>query len=131
MIYLRSLRLKHPERIAEGYPFDLPLVRGLGELTFPAPVIFFVGENGTGKSTILEAIAAAAGSIVVGGTDVASDETLAPARRLTTHLTPPGRSAPTAASFSAPRIFSTTPPASAAWPASSTTWPRNSVGTPG
>jgi len=39
------------------YPFTLPLVKSLQEIEFPTQVTFFVGENGTGKSTILEAIA--------------------------------------------------------------------------
>ena len=39
-----------------------------GALTFPAPVTFFVGENGTGKSSLLEAIAVACGFNPEGGT---------------------------------------------------------------
>ena len=38
------------------YPFDVPEIRGTSELVFRRPVAFFVGENGTGKSTLLEAI---------------------------------------------------------------------------
>jgi len=38
------------------YPFDIPILRKTSELTFRRPVAFFVGENGTGKSTLLEAI---------------------------------------------------------------------------
>ena len=47
-----------PERIADpgAYPFTMPFVPKLN-LRFTKPVTFFVGENGTGKSTILEAIA--------------------------------------------------------------------------
>jgi predicted ATPase len=71
----------------DGYPFDLPVVRTLDEIEFRSPVTFFVGENGTGKSTILEAIAAGAGSITVGGEDVRDDPTLGYARRLASHLT--------------------------------------------
>jgi predicted ATPase len=52
-----------------GYPFDLPLVRKGGvEIDFDRPVTIIVGENGTGKSTILEAIAEAAGFGKMGGT---------------------------------------------------------------
>ena len=87
MIYLRSLRLKQRDGLGEGYPFDLPLVRNLEPIEFASPVTFFVGENGTGKSTLLEAIAAAAGSIAIGAADLARDESLAPARRLAAHLT--------------------------------------------
>lgn len=43
----------------DGYPFDLPAVRDLKNLEFHPKVTFLIGENGTGKSTILEALAAA------------------------------------------------------------------------
>ncbi len=46
----------------------------------------FVGENGSGKSTILEAIAAAAGSITVGSYSVDTDPTLKHARDLASRL---------------------------------------------
>jgi predicted ATPase len=55
-----------PEKLAPGFPFDLPFVRRL-DLAFSGPVTFFVGENGSGKSTLLEAIAALAGLPVSGG----------------------------------------------------------------
>ena len=38
------------------YPFNLPLVKGL-DLSFSSAVTIFVGENGTGKSTLLQALA--------------------------------------------------------------------------
>lgn len=41
------------------YPFSLPIFNQTEHLTFETPVTFFVGENGTGKSTLLEAIALA------------------------------------------------------------------------
>lgn len=52
------------------YPFNIPAVRYLSkvkELAFSKPVTFFVGENGTGKSTLLEAIAVALGFNPEGG----------------------------------------------------------------
>jgi predicted ATPase len=42
----------------EIYPFSVPAIRGLNELTLRSRISFFAGENGTGKSTLLEAIAA-------------------------------------------------------------------------
>ncbi len=58
------------ERVDKNvFPFNsVPFLREDGfELEFPAPVTFFVGENGTGKSTVLEAIAELASFHVGGG----------------------------------------------------------------
>ena len=41
----------------ETYPFSVPAIRGLEELSLRSRICFFAGENGTGKSTLLEAIA--------------------------------------------------------------------------
>jgi len=50
-----------------GFPFNVPAVRDLQQIDFHADVTFFVGENGSGKSTVLEAIALALGFGVEGG----------------------------------------------------------------
>jgi predicted ATPase len=39
------------------YPFNLAVFRETNNVTFRSPVTFFIGENGTGKSTLLEALA--------------------------------------------------------------------------
>ncbi len=49
------------------YPFSLNLIKQLKNINFPTRVTFFVGENGTGKSTLLEAIACKAGFGLEGG----------------------------------------------------------------
>ena len=49
------------------YPFSIPAVQECGEIKFSSPVTIFTGENGSGKSTILEAIAVAAGFNPEGG----------------------------------------------------------------
>ena len=55
-----------PDR--EAYPFCLPMFREPGfELEFDSPVTIIVGENGTGKSTLLEGIAVLAGFDESGG----------------------------------------------------------------
>ncbi|WP_319521106.1 AAA family ATPase [uncultured Desulfosarcina sp.] len=41
------------------YPFSLPIFNQTKRILFDFPVTFFVGENGTGKSTLLEAMALA------------------------------------------------------------------------
>ena len=51
-----------------GYPYDLPwLDRDAFELRFTTPVTILIGENGTGKSTLVEAIAALSGYDEAGG----------------------------------------------------------------
>lgn len=52
----------------QGFPWDLAAVRAIDRLEFSTPVTFLVGENGTGKSTLMEAIAVAAGFNPEGGT---------------------------------------------------------------
>lgn len=49
------------------YPFSLNIIKNFKEIRFPTQVTFFVGENGTGKSTFLEAIAHHAGFGMEGG----------------------------------------------------------------
>jgi predicted ATPase len=66
--YLRRVWLDPSQmRDREAYPFCLPLFKDEFELTFDAPITIIVGENGTGKSTILEGIAALAGYDDAGG----------------------------------------------------------------
>ena len=66
--YLKRVWLE-PERVtdAEAYPFCLPFLRDGLDLSFEKPVTIIVGENGTGKSTLLEGIAALAGYDEAGG----------------------------------------------------------------
>jgi predicted ATPase len=67
--YLRSVAIDPAAEIDPGqYPFSIPAVRALGVLEPHPDVTFFVGENGAGKSTILEAIAVALGMPAEGGT---------------------------------------------------------------
>lgn len=40
----------------DHYPFDQPVLRRTPSIDLDAPVTFFTGENGTGKSTLLEAV---------------------------------------------------------------------------
>lgn len=68
-LFVKRVELASPAdgEVRSGYPFDLPAIRGLGERTLTAPVTVFVGENGMGKSTLLEAIAVHLGMNPEGG----------------------------------------------------------------
>ena len=52
----------------ESYPLNIPAVREIESIEFHPDVTFLVGENGSGKSTVLEAIAVAMGFGPEGGT---------------------------------------------------------------
>jgi len=68
MLYIMSCRLLREEVPSfEQYPFGIPAVRSLEELEFHKPVTFIVGENGMGKSTLLEALAVCCGFNPEGG----------------------------------------------------------------
>lgn len=84
-IHLKEVYYKSKQDI-NRYPFNIPLIKNFDRLIFENAVTIFVGENGTGKSTLLEAIAAAAGSITVGAESVEIDRELEPARQLANSL---------------------------------------------
>ncbi|WP_257164945.1 AAA family ATPase [Bradyrhizobium sp. SRS-191] len=66
--YLKRLWLD-PAKIADraAYPFCLPFLHDEFELSFSHAITIIVGENGMGKSTLLEGIAALAGYDEAGG----------------------------------------------------------------
>jgi predicted ATPase len=67
--YLKRILIE-PARVAdwEKYPWNLPIFHNHDfDLEFTTPITIIVGENGTGKSTLLEAIGALAGYDEAGG----------------------------------------------------------------
>jgi len=77
-LFLRSVRLNKPlTSQANRFPFNIQVLRELDILEFNQPVTIFVGENGTGKSTLIEGIALAIELPVAGSEDLGRDRTLA------------------------------------------------------
>jgi predicted ATPase len=62
-VWLDASRVSDPA----AYPFCLPFLQHGFELDFDSAITIIVGENGTGKSTLLEGIAALAGYDEAGG----------------------------------------------------------------
>ena len=65
--YLKRLRVREDAHLTDQYPFDLPWLDTDFPLDFSTPVTIIVGENGTGKSTLIEALAALCGYDEAGG----------------------------------------------------------------
>ena len=59
MLHLRGLRYTADNWRDDKHPYNVPAVKDILErgLSFDATITFFVGENGAGKTTVLESIA--------------------------------------------------------------------------
>lgn len=68
-MFLKDISMKK-DKVPDwvNYPFNISAIKNLGTLEFATNVTFFVGENGCGKSTIIEAIAISLGFNPEGGT---------------------------------------------------------------
>lgn len=58
MVFLNNIKLVFPPfaRANVGYPYNSPAIRYAESIIFNKPVTFLIGENGTGKSTLLESL---------------------------------------------------------------------------
>lgn len=81
-MFLEAFRRRRGARIDHAFPWTVPALRALREVRFTAPVTFLMGENGCGKSTLIEALAVAVQAGAVGAEQVDADATLAGSRRL-------------------------------------------------
>lgn len=86
MLPLRAIEWKKARPETAGFPFNVPVIQTFTRLDFDAPITFLVGENGSGKSTFLEAMACAVDLPTVGSTNTRTDPSLADMRRLAEYL---------------------------------------------
>lgn len=66
-LFVNGLTIDWNKVEPDSYLHRIQALAGMEALNFENPVTFFVGENGTGKSTLLEAVAAAYGLNPEGG----------------------------------------------------------------
>ena len=81
------LSRKAPSFPQEGaFPYNVPVIAQLEKVHFESSVTFLVGENGSGKSTFLEALATTVRLPTVGAEEAGRDPSLAEVRQLSKHL---------------------------------------------
>ena len=67
-LFVKELKIDWDAIAPDSYLRSIKTIAGINSLAFHSPITFFVGENGTGKSTLLEAMAVAYGFNPEGGT---------------------------------------------------------------
>ena len=67
-LFIREAAIDWDAVPRDSYLRGIPSLKGFSRLVFESNVTFFAGENGTGKSTLLEGIAVAYGFNAEGGT---------------------------------------------------------------
>ncbi len=70
-MYLKQVRIKRREfPTRDLFPFNIPAVQKTDQIDISSRVTFFVGENGSGKSALLDAIARKSGFLPWGGSKI-------------------------------------------------------------
>ncbi|MFC1833660.1 AAA family ATPase [Thermodesulfobacteriota bacterium] len=70
-MYLRSVSIRGDEfPTHDKFPFNLEIFRNTQKIDITSPLTFFVGNNGSGKSALLDAVARKGGFLPWGGTKI-------------------------------------------------------------
>lgn len=87
-LFIKGIRLnRNSVPCFDEYPFSIPAIRSLSEIRLEKAVTFIVGENGSGKSTVIEALAVSLGLSAEGGTRNMRYETYNSTSELDNYLT--------------------------------------------
>lgn len=87
-LFVRGIKLRREAiKDFEEYPFNIPIIKNLTEINFNKNVTFLVGENGCGKSTIIEALAVCMKLSPEGGSAYLNFESLNTTSELHEYLT--------------------------------------------
>lgn len=87
MIFLSTVSISNAASDQSDYPFNVPIIKRLSTVEFTTPITYFIGENGSGKSTFLEGIAAGINHRTTGSQDISRDSTLENVKTLGDALT--------------------------------------------
>jgi predicted ATPase len=87
-VHLRSVSIEAGPDERRAFPFTVPAIAALERVVFETPVTFLVGENGSGKSSFLEALAWAVESVAAGSAPLERDASLDAVRPLGRALRP-------------------------------------------
>lgn len=85
-LFVNRIKL-NKEDVTDKYPFNIQCLKDFDEIEIDNPVTMFYGENGVGKSTIVEAIAIALGMNPEGGSNNMQFSTYDDYSELYKHLT--------------------------------------------
>lgn len=66
--FVKAIRVEPPDEPVPRWPFTVPAIAAFGRREFHPAVTYLVGENGSGKSTVIEALAVSLDMNAEGGT---------------------------------------------------------------
>ncbi len=68
------------------FPYNIPSIGSFRSLAFKTPITIFSGENGTGKSTLIEAMAIGMNAVAIGSENLDTDKSLDKIRKFSGNL---------------------------------------------
>ncbi len=69
-MYIQSINFRRDFPVSDAFPFNIKIFQLTEAVDISSPICFFVGENGSGKSALLDALARKVGLLPWGGTKI-------------------------------------------------------------